>query len=59
MLRCLYCSNPHCRYLENRKKVSVDELLEEIQKYRSYMNYSGGGVTISGGEALFQAHFVT
>lgn len=58
-LRCLYCSNPDCRYLENGKKVSVDELIEEIQKYKSYMNSSGGGVTISGGEALFQPHFVT
>ena len=58
-LRCLYCSNPDCRYLENGKKVSIDELIEEIQKYKSYMNSSGGGVTISGGEALFQPHFVT
>jgi pyruvate formate lyase activating enzyme len=58
-LRCLYCSNPDCRYLENGKKVSVDELIAEIQKYTSYMNASGGGVTVSGGEPLFQPHFVT
>lgn len=57
-LRCLYCSNPDCRYMENGKKVSVDELIEEIQKYTSYMKASGGGVTVSGGEPLFQPHFV-
>ncbi|GAB4375579.1 MAG: pyruvate formate-lyase-activating protein [Elainellaceae cyanobacterium] len=57
-LRCLYCANPDCRYLENGKKVSVDEVMEEIQKYTSYMKASGGGVTISGGEPLFQPQFV-
>lgn len=57
-LRCLYCSNPDCRNLENGKKVSVDELVDEIQKYASYMQASGGGVTISGGEPLFQPSFV-
>ncbi|WP_082803701.1 pyruvate formate-lyase-activating protein [Anabaena sp. 4-3] len=57
-LRCLYCSNVDCRYLENGKQISVDELVTEIQKYTSYMKYSGGGVTISGGEPLMQAGFV-
>ncbi|MBD2494951.1 pyruvate formate-lyase-activating protein [Nostoc sp. FACHB-280] len=57
-LRCLYCSNVDCRYLENGKQVSVDELVTEIQKYKSYMQSSGGGVTISGGEPLMQPGFV-
>lgn len=57
-LRCLYCSNPDCRYMENGKKVSVDELVEEVQKYTAYMDASGGGVTVSGGEPLYQPHFV-
>lgn len=57
-LRCLYCSNVDCRYLENGKQVSVDELVQEIQKYTSYMKSSGGGVTISGGEPLMQPGFV-
>ena len=57
-LRCLYCSNPDCRYLEHGKQVTVDELIVEIQKYTSYMKASGGGVTISGGEPLFQPEFV-
>lgn len=44
--------------MENGRKVSVDELMEEIQKYISYMQASGGGVTVSGGEPLYQPHFV-
>lgn len=57
-LRCLYCANPDCRYIENGNKTSVDELVAEIQKYQPYMQASGGGVTISGGEPLFQPGFV-
>ncbi|MBD2437664.1 pyruvate formate-lyase-activating protein [Nostoc sp. FACHB-110] len=57
-LRCLYCSNVDCRYLENGKKVSIDELVTEIQKYTSYMKSSHGGVTITGGEPLMQPSFV-
>ncbi|UKO98543.1 pyruvate formate-lyase-activating protein [Nostoc sp. UHCC 0870] len=57
-LRCLYCSNVDCRYMENGKQVSVDELVTEVQKYQSYMKSSGGGVTISGGEPLMQPGFV-
>ncbi|BAY23799.1 pyruvate formate-lyase activating enzyme [Calothrix sp. NIES-2100] len=57
-LRCLYCSNSDCRYLEHGKQTSVDEILTEIQKYQSYMKSSGGGVTITGGEPLMQPGFV-
>ena len=57
-LRCQYCSNPDCRYLENGKQITVDELIAEIQKYTSYMKASGGGVTVCGGEPLYQPEFV-
>lgn len=57
-LRCLYCHNPDCRYPADGKLVTADELIEEIQKYKSYMRFSGGGVTVSGGEPLMQAEFV-
>jgi pyruvate formate lyase activating enzyme len=57
-LRCLYCANPDCRSIENGTKTSVDELISEIKKYQPYMQSSGGGVTISGGEPLFQPEFV-
>ncbi|MGB4660935.1 MAG: radical SAM protein, partial [Mobilitalea sp.] len=35
-----------------------NELLEEIVKYKSYMEFSGGGVTFTGGEPLLQAEFI-
>ncbi|MDJ0742139.1 MAG: pyruvate formate-lyase-activating protein [Xenococcaceae cyanobacterium MO_167.B27] len=57
-LRCLYCHNADCRYPNGGKEVTVDELIEDIQKYHSYMKFSGGGVTITGGEPLMQPEFV-
>lgn len=57
-LRCLYCHNPDCRHFEDGKEVTVDELIAEIKKYRSYMRYSNGGVTVTGGEPLMQPGFV-
>lgn len=57
-LRCLYCHNPDCRHIENGKKITVGELIEEIEKYHSYFDYSGGGVTVTGGEPLMQPEFV-
>lgn len=57
-LRCLYCHNPDCRNITDGKEVTVNELIAEIQKYASYMRFSGGGVTISGGEPLMQPQFV-
>jgi pyruvate formate lyase activating enzyme len=58
LLRCLYCHNPDTRDPHQGQEVTVDQLMEEIQKYRSYMTYSDGGVTISGGEPLLQPEFV-
>lgn len=57
-LRCLYCHNPDCRHIEDGKTVSVDELISDILKYKSYFQFSGGGVTVSGGEPLMQPKFV-
>ena len=33
--RCLYCHNPDARCIAGGKEVTVDELIEEIQNYRS------------------------
>ncbi|MEL7315717.1 MAG: pyruvate formate-lyase-activating protein [Cyanobacteria bacterium J06559_3] len=58
LLRCQYCHNPDTRDPLAGKEVTVDELIEDITSYRSYLTYSGGGVTISGGEPLLQPEFV-
>lgn len=52
--RCLYGSLTACgRYL------TVEEVGDEIMKDEAFYRNSGGGVTISGGEALRQGRFVT
>jgi pyruvate formate lyase activating enzyme len=56
-LRCLYCHNPDCRDVYGGREVTVEEMLTEVQKYRSYLQ-PGGGVTVSGGEPLMQPEFV-
>lgn len=55
-LRCLYCHNPDCRNFHDGKEVTIDYLIEQIQKYKSYLRK--GGVTVSGGEPLMQPEFV-
>lgn len=54
-LRCKYCHNPDTWQLHAGKKQSVNELMEDILKYRNFIK--SGGVTISGGEPLIQADF--
>lgn len=56
-LRCLYCHNPDCRQMADGKEISVDALIDEIQRYTSYIR-PPGGVTVSGGEPLMQPQFV-
>lgn len=57
-LRCQYCHNPDTWKMGDGEEVSVEEIFEEIVKYKTYMEYSGGGVTASGGEPLMQPHFI-
>lgn len=58
-LKCKYCHNRDTWDVHGGKEISLEELIKEISKYKSYMDNSGGGVTISGGEPLLQADFVT
>lgn len=58
LMRCKYCHNRDTWDLEGGKEMSVDELMAELLQYRHFMNASGGGITISGGEAMLQPEFV-
>jgi len=40
------------------REVSVEELLEEIEKDQTFYDESGGGVTVSGGEPFLQWEFL-
>ena len=57
-LRCKYCHNPDTWALSSGKLWTVSNVLNEILKYEKYYRFSGGGVTVSGGEPLGQAGFV-
>lgn len=57
-LRCQYCHNPDTWKLNDGKEMDTDSLISEIVRYKSFMQFSGGGVTVSGGEPLLQPDFV-
>ena len=57
-MRCKYCHNPDTWSFMSGKKMTTEELITEILKYKNYFGTSGG-VTVSGGEPLAQIDFVT
>ncbi|MBE7088345.1 MAG: pyruvate formate lyase-activating protein [Clostridiales bacterium] len=57
-MRCLYCHNPDTWALNCGKQYSAEEVAKTALKYKSYIS-NGGGVTVSGGEPLLQAEFIT
>lgn len=68
-LRCRWCCNPESQEFEIQKMnfgktetivgrdVTVEDVMEEVKKDIPYYRRSGGGVTLSGGEALLQPDF--
>ena len=68
-LRCRWCCNPESQSYEIEqmtltgktktvgRDVTVAEVLEAVKKDRVYYRRSGGGLTLSGGEALMQPDF--
>lgn len=68
-LRCKWCCNPESQSYEIQqmvvagknkiigRDVTVSEVLEEVEKDRTYYQRSGGGLTLSGGETLGQPEF--
>lgn len=68
-LRCRWCCNPESQEYTIQeltmngvtktvgRDVTVGELMEELEKDRMYYQRSGGGITLSGGEAMAQPDF--
>ena len=52
-MRCQYCHNPDTWSRAGGQLRSVDDVLAQAQRYRSYWG-ENGGITVSGGEALLQ-----
>ena len=57
-LRCVYCHNPETWDPAGGTAYAPEELVEKVLRCRSYFGEQGG-VTVSGGEPLLQAPFVT
>jgi len=57
-LRCQYCHNPDTWNTDCGEIKTTDELVRDVERYQSYLRFSGGGVTASGGEPLLQAAFL-
>lgn len=72
-LLCYWCSNPESQNIlpekmwDNQKKQdtlvgeykTIDEIIAEVLQDQVFYEESGGGVTLSGGEVLYQAAFAT
>lgn len=57
-LRCKYCHNRDTWSQEGAKLYSPDEIINEVNKYRTFIDSSNGGITVSGGEPLIQPEFL-
>ncbi|GGJ54528.1 pyruvate formate-lyase-activating protein [Deinococcus roseus] len=57
MLRCWYCHNPDTWAMRQGREYTVQDVLDEVKPYKSFLKRAGG-VTISGGEPLVQSEFV-
>lgn len=58
-LKCKYCHNRDTWDSKHGTEYSVQEVFEKAMRLKPYMEHSGGGVTVSGGEPLLQTEFVT
>ena len=61
-MRCRYCHNPETWKLEAGKLQTAEETFAQAYRYRNYWKKGtkqNGGITVSGGEPLLQAEFVT
>ena len=57
-LKCKYCQNRDTLNIKSGKEYTVKELIDQIVKFKEYMQVSGGGVTVSGGEPLLKPDFL-
>lgn len=57
-LRCTFCHNPDTWATSGGERVTPVELVDKIERYKTYFKNSGGGVTFSGGEPLLQPDFL-
>lgn len=59
LLRCQYCHNADTWEIGKGKEITVEEVMQDVTCYLPFMEASGGGITVSGGEPLLQLDFLT
>ena len=57
-LRCKYCQNRDTWDMNSGTYKSLDEMINQIKRYKPYFKSSNGGVTVTGGEPLLQVKFL-
>ena len=55
-LRCLYCHNPDTWEFGNGTEYTAEEIVKRALRYKEYYG-DKGGITLSGGEPMFQFDF--
>ena len=58
-LKCKYCHNRDTWNVDKGMLVDVDEVVKKVLREKTFIDSSNGGVTVSGGEPLLQAPFLT
>lgn len=56
-LRCQYCHNPDTMEMREGILERVEDIITKVMRYTRIFRVTGGGLTISGGEPLFQIAF--
>ena len=57
-MRCQYCHNPETWEMNTGEEWTPQAVFDKAYRYKTYWK-NGGGITVSGGEALLQIDFVT
>lgn len=58
-LHCKYCPNPICHAPQSKvKRMSAEEMMQEVEKDELYYIATNGGVTFGGGEPLLNSSFI-
>lgn len=58
LLRCQFCHNADTWEIGKGKVMSVSDIMSDLRSYLPFIESSGGGITVSGGEPLLQIPFL-
>jgi pyruvate formate lyase activating enzyme len=58
LLRCQFCHNADTWEIGTGKQMSVAEIIQDLTSYLPFIEASGGGITVTGGEPLLQLPFL-